>query len=61
MILAELSRMVLVCAYDEERLHADSLQPFSNGMGRKLRPVVRSDVRGHTSADEQVAEALENM
>ena len=44
--------------FDEERLHTDTLQPVSHDLGRKLRPVVRPDVLGHATRNEQPGQSL---
>lgn len=45
---------------DEQRLHADPAQPFSNGNGRELSAIVGSDVIRRPMLDKQVGDALKH-
>lgn len=46
---------------DEQRLHAYSPQPAAPRLGRRLRPIVGTDVIRHATADEQVAQPFQHV
>lgn len=47
--------------FDKERMHANPLEPFPQGYGDKLWPVVRTDVSRHTMLEHSISNRVKDV